>query len=298
MKRSISVAALLLSAACSDGAMNSVGPLPDRSLRASLSATSTLLIDTGPGGSEIIGSRSMFAAGSSTCSPQPSCSASYQFLGAQFNLSENVRLESVEGWMYNNTGSIDVHVRADNSGLPGASLYSKNYSPASHFPFTWVVFDAFVADLGAGTYWLTFEPVSGGTFSGGMSGGAASPLPKYAFLSDGNPTWAQIGSNPFQGPELGIRIRGAVTTVDPAAMIAEVAGTLDGLGLPKGNLTSFNAKLKAAAAALDAGQTASACTSLQDLINAVKAQSGKKISASDASSVVAAVIEIMSAVGC
>ena len=298
MKRSLSIAALLLSAACSDGAVNSVGPLPDRSLRASLSATSTLLIDTGPGSTETIGSRSIFAAGSSTCSPQPSCSTSYQFLGAQFNLSESARLESVEGWMHNNTGSIDVHIRADNSGLPGASLYSKNYAPASHFPFTWVVFDAFVVDLGTGTYWLTFEPVSGGTFSGGMSGGAPSPLPKYAFLSERNATWAQMASNPFQGPELGIRIRGTVTTVDPVAMIAEVRGTLDGLGLPKGNLTSFNAKLNAAAAALDAGQDDSACTSLQDLVNAVKAQSGKKISASDASSVITAITEIMLAVGC
>ena len=115
MKRSISIAALLISAACSDGAMNSVGPLPDRSLRAALSANSTLLIDTGPGVTSTIGSHGLFPAG-----PSPS----YQFLGGQFTLSEAVELESVEGWMYNNTGSIDVHIRADNSGLPGASLYS------------------------------------------------------------------------------------------------------------------------------------------------------------------------------
>ena len=49
------------------------------------------------------------------------------------------------------------------------------------------------------------------------------------------------------------------------------------MGLPKGLTTALNAKLNAALAALDADDTAGACTSLQDFLNLVSAQSGKKL---------------------
>ena len=61
---------------------------------------------------------------------------------------------------------------------------------------------------------------------------------------------------------------------------------------------SLDSKLRAALSALDADQTAQACTSLQDLINHANAQSGKKLTASDAANIVAAAAGIRTELGC
>jgi hypothetical protein len=84
----------------------------------------------------------------------------------------------------------------------------------------------------------------------------------------------------------------------PEDLIADLRTVIAELGLPKGTATSLDAKLRAALSALDAGQTARACTSLQDLINYANAQSGKKLTASDAASIIAAAISIRTELGC
>ncbi len=81
-------------------------------------------------------------------------------------------------------------------------------------------------------------------------------------------------------------------------MIGDVKTTIASLGLANGTATSLNAKLDAALDALGQGQTSLACSSLQDFINAVRAQAGKKISTSDAASLTADVTEIREALGC
>lgn len=200
--------------------------------------------------------------------------------------------------MYNGAGSIDVVIRSNNGGLPGAIVYSQNYSATSHYSPQWVTFPAFNSNLAAGTYWLSFEPPAGSAFSGGLPGGVANPLVSYAFLSNGNlGLWHQITANPYGDGHPGIRIYGAVA-LTPAQMIDALGATIAGFGLPKGTRTSFDAKLNAAQSAIVLNQTANACSSLQDLINAVKAQSGKKISSSDASTVITTTMGIRSALGC
>ena len=81
---------------------------------------STYLIDTGAGSTSSIGSASLFASGSTTCSPQPQCAAAFQFLAAQFTLPEAASISSIEAWMSGNTaGSVAVKIRAaDLNGLP------------------------------------------------------------------------------------------------------------------------------------------------------------------------------------
>jgi hypothetical protein len=84
----------------------------------------------------------------------------------------------------------------------------------------------------------------------------------------------------------------------PEEMIADLRIVISDFGLAKGMANSLDSKLRAALSALDAGQTAQACTSLQDLINYANAQSGKKLTASDAASIVAAAVGIRTELGC
>jgi hypothetical protein len=84
----------------------------------------------------------------------------------------------------------------------------------------------------------------------------------------------------------------------PEEMIADLADAITGLGLPSGLQNAFNSKLNSALAALAAGDTATACGSLQALANQASAQSGKKLSPAGAAMISAAVGEIREAIGC
>jgi hypothetical protein len=73
---------------------------------------------------------------------------------------------------------------------------------------------------------------------------------------------------------------------------------IEGFGLDKGTLNSFQVKLQAALTALAAGDEAGACRALQDLINAVSAQSGKKLTVAQATAVIAEATRIRGLIGC
>jgi DNA-binding GntR family transcriptional regulator len=62
--------------------------------------------------------------------------------------------------------------------------------------------------------------------------------------------------------------------------------------------TSFVAKLRAALAALEAGDAAGACESLQDFINHAEAQAGKALEPEEASLIIGEAQAIRSALGC
>lgn len=91
---------------------------------------------------------------------------------------------------------------------------------------------------------------------------------------------------------------GTVAPPPPEDLIADLRTAIAGLGLHKGTANSLDAKLRAALRALDAGQTAQACASMQDLINHANAQSGKKLNASDAADIIAAATSIQTGLGC
>src|SRR5262245_56139788 len=81
----------------------------------------TYLIDTGPGGNTF---------------PAPSLffnttNGSFQSLAGQFTLTSGAVVDSVEGWVgpcFCGGGTLEVKIRADASGLPGNSLFSKTYA--------------------------------------------------------------------------------------------------------------------------------------------------------------------------
>lgn len=248
-------------------------------------STPSLLIDTGPGAS-VVG---FGLSGGSAEFP------TWQFLGGQFNLADEASISSVAGWMKVFLGGdINVHIRANTSGLPGASIYSQVYTLAVQ-DFDWSEFSNFNVNLGPGTYWLTFEPVVLGGLIASMPNGAASPLANYAFKFNFAPTvWSQnFGSTT---PAMGFRVSGLEVT--PESMISDLRAYVAGAGLPTGSVASIESKLQNAIAALDANQPAAACGYLQDLLNYTIAQTGKKIPVNVASEITSQTVATRTRIGC
>ena len=190
-------------------------------MTASSAQAQAYLVDTGNGGTSSIGAPSLFAAGSTGCSPQPSCGASFQYLAAQFTLTQAASIDAIELWLVSaSSGSIDVKIREDVNGLPSTnapplfsanSIYSKRYSslPVFFNSARWVAFQQYEAVLAPGTYWVTFEPVTGSNLNMSTSGGVPNPLAKYAYYADGNNRWLALDSTTNANNRLGIRIHGA-----------------------------------------------------------------------------------------
>jgi probable HAF family extracellular repeat protein len=86
--------------------------------------------------------------------------------------------------------------------------------------------------------------------------------------------------------------------VSPAQRVAALVTLIESFGLPDGIETSFTKKLEHALAALEAGDTATACGDLQDFINHASAQSGKKLTVEQAGRIIAEAEAVRAALGC
>ena len=84
----------------------------------------------------------------------------------------------------------------------------------------------------------------------------------------------------------------------PAEQVADLQDRLAQLGLPRGITTALDSKLRAALAALEADEPTGACDSLGAFVNQVRAQSGKKIPAGEASSLTAAAEAVRTDLSC
>ena len=179
------------------------------------------LIDTGQGANSSIGAPALFASGSTTCSPQPSCAQAFQFLGFQITLTQAAAINSLEIWVAfgNRGGSMDVKIRENVNGLPSTnapplfspnSIYSKRYDNLPSFGSArWVRFQQYEAVLAAGTYWITFEPVHASGLNYSMGGQVPAPLVKYAFYGNGNPGYLALSPATNLNHRLGFRLAGA-----------------------------------------------------------------------------------------
>jgi len=89
---------------------------------------------------------------------------------------------------------------------------------------------------------------------------------------------------------------GIAVRLDPSDVAVSVLGTqVINLGLPNGTQTSLLSKLRDAIAAIQISDYSTAMGDLGAFINAVNAQSGKKISPTDATALIAAANNILSA---
>jgi hypothetical protein len=126
----------------------------------------------------------------------------------------------------------------------------------------------------------------------------------------GNPTSVTFGAGELNqtilttaagsGTEVFVaKYRNDAAPPPPAAQINAVIATISNTNLiPAGIKTSLNAKLNAAQAALSAGDVATACGKLQDFLNEVRAQRGKKIPVPLADALTSSVTAISAVVGC
>jgi hypothetical protein len=86
--------------------------------------------------------------------------------------------------------------------------------------------------------------------------------------------------------------------ITSAGQVANVQDIVDSFNLPDGIETSLQAKLKAALAAINSGDTATACTKLEDFIHGVQAQSGKKLMTAQADLLISLANQIERSLGC
>lgn len=89
-----------------------------------------------------------------------------------------------------------------------------------------------------------------------------------------------------------------VETVDPKVMIANLETTIAGFGLEQGIANSLTSQLDAALSALQRGNSNAACGSLGATQNYVRAQSGKKLTQDQATTINDALQKIREKVGC
>ncbi len=245
-----------------------------------------LIVDTGPGNTD----PGLVVAGGSIGFPE------WQYLAGQFSVSESTDLESIAGWLKIFVGgNVTVHIRADLSGQPGADIFSKTYTVGTTPTFDWYTFADFNTTLPAGTYWVTLEtPLLGGLIIS-MPRGAASPMDKYAFKSLNLPNWNQ--SFGFTAPSMGFQIAANVV-VTPTELIGDLGSFVAGAGLDASAVSSISSKLTTAVNAIGVNDKPTACGSLGAVINYTRAQTGKKIPGSVASSITSQTNGIRSSLGC
>jgi hypothetical protein len=190
--------------------------------------------------------------------------------------------------------------RANNAGQPGALIQSFSLAPAQRsIPVCCELHENLAFDLGAplvltgGTYWISVNV--GNTALHWQGTLPEFPLvgSKAKWSTDGEATWNDIEST-FD-LDLSFMLFGR-TTVQIAT--DDLQTTLDGFGLEPGILNSFSTKLRAALAAIAAGDTAGACVALQSFINHVNAQAGKKLTQAQAATLRTEATAIRLLLGC
>lgn len=164
-----------------------------------------LIVDTGPGINAI-----------------PYSLYDKQFLAAEFTITQDVVVNSVEGWM-RVVGALQtatVALYSDGGTVPGAELFSAAFTTVQNgvSTATWEGGSGLGWILSSGTYWAAFEVRAGQTLVGSMPSPALSPLGMYAFTTEEG-GWIQSPLN------FGIRIDANSAVPAPATL------ALFGLGL-------------------------------------------------------------------
>jgi hypothetical protein len=153
----------------------------------------------------------------------------------------------------------------------------------------------FTLDLPPGRYWLASR-LSIGKTTNRFSPQFARTVGYPGMLGRDREIWSPIAGTEAENSDFAFAVYGIVVT--PADDAASLLTTIAGFGLPSGTFTSLQAKLNAATAALNAGDTNAACTAFQDLINATSAQSGKKLTVAQAAQIIDEATRIRGIIGC
>jgi hypothetical protein len=192
-------------------------------------------------------------------------------------------------------GTVEVKLYQDGGGFPSTTvLASTNVSLSSSTAPVDPCCGTSIYDysvpitltVDAGRYWVSLV---GDRFFMQLAPTVGLPM-----LIEGPPWLTPPSSSDVN--DLAFYIYGTVETV--SGSLAGLHTTLTGLNLDAGTLKSFLAKLRGATDALNAGDKTTACKLLQDLINAVNAVSGKKLTTTQAGGVITDVRALRSLIGC
>jgi len=149
--------------------------------------------------------------------------------------------------------------------------------------------------LGAGSVGAN----SGGTFGGNDGGGGGGGY----YGGAGGSTVGGGGGGSGSGPagttfKTGVRSGDGVIVISYKLAASDLAATLVSDSNGKAPGTALADKAAAIQAAVNAGQTAIACTDIANYLGLVKAQTGKKLSASDATTLTNDANNVATALGC
>ncbi len=127
-----------------------------------------------------------------------------QNLAAQFTVTQDITVTSIEGWLGSLSGSGTIRIAVtDNSNgtIPGAQIWADNLGIDSSTGTTWQGFTNLNLFLSAGTYWVAF--LADNSLFAYMPSGVANPLGAEAYTSSWDGQW--YVNNDL---DLGVRIKG------------------------------------------------------------------------------------------
>lgn len=224
---------------------------------------------------------------------------------------------AISGLFYKADNILTFAVRADDAGVPGSEVAAFILSPSASDPNsavdphprpgppTLTLTDYLFTlpapvTLAPGTYWLTVVSSIGDHSV--VFGWQTAPMVTGAggvFSRDGGATWRPVTDFGLAPTDFAFVLFGTAQPVQaPAQLITALQATVAGLGLHQGTARSLDAKLRTALAAVEAGDTAGACTALQDALDFVAAQAGKKIPTDQAAELSDDLSTIRTSLGC
>ena len=140
-----------------------------------------------------------------------------------------------------------------------------------------VSYTATATDGDGDTLVATCAPASGSTF----------PIGTTTVNCSASEPGSDTASGSFQ-----VVVKGA------AAQVTDLISLVNSFHLSKGLQDSLDVKLNAALKAVNAGQTATACSDLSDFIGQAQSQSGKGLTVSQANQLIAAAKQVQAVLGC
>lgn len=178
-----------------------------------------VLVDTGPGTSSgyLLGGQGSYNYS--------------QNLAAQFTLSQDVTVTSLEGWIRTfNSDYVRISVTDNSNGTtPGSEIWGGDLLLATDATDSWRGFTNVNLFLSAGTYWIAF--VGSQTLNAAMGTSVPNPLGVEAYGSVGDGSWHQ-----YDGLDIGVRIKGS-SVPDSASVVGLLGLALSALVVARRRLS-------------------------------------------------------------
>ena len=133
-----------------------------------------------------------------------------QWIAGEFELTETYLVDSVEGWLWDNDGTVSLAIYGDAGAIPDTTdeIFRDTFTVVDNSgPLSgsgWFGPNSMGLALTPGTYWAAFEVRNTETYDGAMEDTALAPLPTYALdLNGDGAIW-----NSVPNANIGLRVTG------------------------------------------------------------------------------------------